>query len=386
MDKRKVVPIIIMTAVAFVIMFLFPAVVYKARWDCFGIGLVIVALHCIVFPVESILTGAYAGKDIKNRWFLPIVSTAFLMVAEWLEYKSRSLSDLILPYLLLYLCLGVVTMLVFSRVWRKVENTEKVHFRIAYFTIAVMALLFLFVPYKTGILDGGTVEYHAVTYDVVSYHRMIYDSHEYEGFTYEFPHGLRFFVGTKVSILGHVVYDDSHEDPAEPVTVPYEDSARDFIEYLTQNCYVSFGFHSVTIDQIEQPYNIEIMSCSFDESDTVAQGIIEYLQSTPDSFLNNAEKIYIYAGFSKLVIDVHTQTVTEMMVSDLRIMDLAESELILEDVQTVYVCGDDYVSEEEREVLERICPNACFERVSSEMWYLNREYTEEELERISAHR
>ena len=65
-------------------------------------------------PVYAIIVGAYAGKDIKRLWALPLITTVFFLIGA--QYGGRYAFIL---YALIYLLLGLTTMLISALVKKR---------------------------------------------------------------------------------------------------------------------------------------------------------------------------------------------------------------------------------------------------------------------------
>jgi hypothetical protein len=61
-------------------------------------------------PIYAICIGAYAGKDIKRLWFLPIITALFFLAGTWLFLDMGE--NAFILYALVYLFLGSVAMLI----------------------------------------------------------------------------------------------------------------------------------------------------------------------------------------------------------------------------------------------------------------------------------
>ena len=74
-------------------------------------------LFFVLNPIYAICTGAYAGKDIKRFWALPVITALFFLAGAWLFFGMGE-SDFIL-YALVYLLLGMAAMLLSQFVRKK---------------------------------------------------------------------------------------------------------------------------------------------------------------------------------------------------------------------------------------------------------------------------
>lgn len=63
-----------------------------------------------VNPLFSLFCGVFAGKDIRERWMLPILTAALFMAGVWLFFEMGEPAFLI--YAAGYLVIGVSAMLI----------------------------------------------------------------------------------------------------------------------------------------------------------------------------------------------------------------------------------------------------------------------------------
>lgn len=74
-------------------------------------------LFYAVNPIFSAVCGAYAGKNIKRLWTLPIVVAGLFLVGAWLLFEMGEKAFLL--YSGCYLIIGVAAMLISSFVNKK---------------------------------------------------------------------------------------------------------------------------------------------------------------------------------------------------------------------------------------------------------------------------
>lgn len=74
-------------------------------------------LFFVLNPIYAICAGAYAGKDIKKFWVLPVITALFFLAGAWWFFELGE-SDFIL-YALVYLILGIAAMLLSQFVRKK---------------------------------------------------------------------------------------------------------------------------------------------------------------------------------------------------------------------------------------------------------------------------
>ncbi len=66
-------------------------------------------LFFAVNPVYSVITGAFAGKDVKHLWSLPIVSAVMFLTGTWIFFDMGETAFIL--YAVVYLALGIAAML-----------------------------------------------------------------------------------------------------------------------------------------------------------------------------------------------------------------------------------------------------------------------------------
>ena len=74
-------------------------------------------LFFAVNPIYAICSGAYAGKNIKKFWILPIITALFFLLGTWLFFSMREKAFIL--YALGYLLLGIVAELISMFVKKK---------------------------------------------------------------------------------------------------------------------------------------------------------------------------------------------------------------------------------------------------------------------------
>lgn len=77
-------------------------------------------LFFAVNPLYSVLIGAFAGKDVKHLWSLPIVSAALFLIGTWIFFDIGEMAFVL--YAVVYLALGIVTMLISMIIRKKVQR------------------------------------------------------------------------------------------------------------------------------------------------------------------------------------------------------------------------------------------------------------------------
>ena len=67
-------------------------------------------LFFAVNPVYAVCAGAYAGRNIKSAWWLPVITAIFFLAGVWTFFDRGEAA--FLQYALVYLLLGIAAMLI----------------------------------------------------------------------------------------------------------------------------------------------------------------------------------------------------------------------------------------------------------------------------------
>ena len=67
-------------------------------------------LFFAVNPLYSVLAGAFAGKDIRRLWSLPVISSALFLIGTWIFFDMGESAFIL--YAAVYLVLGIAAMLI----------------------------------------------------------------------------------------------------------------------------------------------------------------------------------------------------------------------------------------------------------------------------------
>ena len=110
---KKIIPWILATAV---IMLVFPWLVVTFIKGDGGMAVCFI-LFFAVNPIYAICSGAYAGKNIKIFWKLPIITAVLLLLGTWLFFSMGEKAFIL--YALGYLLLGIVAELISMFVKKK---------------------------------------------------------------------------------------------------------------------------------------------------------------------------------------------------------------------------------------------------------------------------
>lgn len=76
-------------------------------------------LFFVLNPIYAICAGAYAGRDVKRFWALPLITALFFLAGAWLFFDMGEMAFIL--YALIYLLLGIAAMLL-SRFIRKKQS------------------------------------------------------------------------------------------------------------------------------------------------------------------------------------------------------------------------------------------------------------------------
>ena len=67
-------------------------------------------LFFAVNPLFSVMCGAFAGKNIKQLWVLPIITAGLFLAGSWLFFEMGEIAFLV--YCGCYLIIGIIAMLI----------------------------------------------------------------------------------------------------------------------------------------------------------------------------------------------------------------------------------------------------------------------------------
>ena len=71
-------------------------------------------------PLYSVILGAFAGKDVKHLWSLPVISAVLFLIGTWIFFDMGEMAFVL--YAVVYLALGIVTMLISMIIRKKVQR------------------------------------------------------------------------------------------------------------------------------------------------------------------------------------------------------------------------------------------------------------------------
>lgn len=104
------------TGITVAVMFILPFAVAKLASECAGMALCMM-LFLVINPLYSILLGIVAGQNIKALWTLPLISAVAFLAGAWLFFDIHELW--FIAYAAVYLCIGIVAMLIMNYLKRK---------------------------------------------------------------------------------------------------------------------------------------------------------------------------------------------------------------------------------------------------------------------------
>ncbi|KAI4445932.1 hypothetical protein C823_000449 [Eubacterium plexicaudatum ASF492] len=71
-------------------------------------------------PLYSVILGVFAGKDVKHLWSLPVISAVLFLIGTWIFFDMGEMAFVL--YAVVYLALGIVTMLISMIIRKKVQR------------------------------------------------------------------------------------------------------------------------------------------------------------------------------------------------------------------------------------------------------------------------
>lgn len=77
-------------------------------------------LFFAVNPFYSVLTGVFAGKDIRHLWSFPVISAALFLIGTWIFFDMGE--PAFMRYAAVYLALGIAAMLISMFIRKKTQK------------------------------------------------------------------------------------------------------------------------------------------------------------------------------------------------------------------------------------------------------------------------
>lgn len=105
MESRRV--IITWIAITVAVMLAFPFAVARLASECSGMALCMI-LFFIVNPIYSAILGFRCGRNIRQMWNLPLVSSIAFLAGTWLFFDIKEVWFII--YTSVYLIIGWMAM------------------------------------------------------------------------------------------------------------------------------------------------------------------------------------------------------------------------------------------------------------------------------------
>ena len=77
-------------------------------------------LFFAVNPLYSVIIGAYAGKDVKHLWSLPVISAVLFLIGTWIFFDMGETAFIL--YAAVYLVIGIMAMLISLFIRKKTQE------------------------------------------------------------------------------------------------------------------------------------------------------------------------------------------------------------------------------------------------------------------------
>ena len=77
-------------------------------------------LFFAVNPLYSVIIGAFAGKDVKHLWSLPVISAVLFLIGTWLFFNMGETAFIL--YAAVYLVIGIMAMLISMLIRKKTQK------------------------------------------------------------------------------------------------------------------------------------------------------------------------------------------------------------------------------------------------------------------------
>ncbi len=110
---------ILWMAVSAVVMLVFPWLAVTFVKGDAGMA-VCFLLFFAVNPLYSVIIGAFAGRDFRRLWSLPVISAVLFLVGTWIFFDMGETAFVL--YAAVYLALGTAVMLIFMLIRKKTQK------------------------------------------------------------------------------------------------------------------------------------------------------------------------------------------------------------------------------------------------------------------------
>ena len=250
--------------------------------------------------------------------------------------------------------------------------------------IAAVILTVFLIPLPYSLSDGGSTGFCSLlslgfVYDVRNCHELRANARDIEGANYNYtPSPARYNVGTRVSIFGIVVFDNTQLDTPLDEHLKYEEEVKELIDYYNAHRVDNVELRSIFVSERDTLRYVELSFCEVNKlevSDRIVKVIMGYLDENPDSFLYDDFRLQISARHNELVektlnseswevyeaeyeISLLDNSITELRLSPPMIPDTVPEGYDFEEVQTISFSFVSSVSEDKESVLRSIYPNA----------------------------
>ena len=77
-------------------------------------------LFFAINPIYFVAIGVFAGKDVKHLWSLPVTFAVLFLIGTWIFFDMGEMAFVL--YAVVYLALGIVTMLISMITRKKVQR------------------------------------------------------------------------------------------------------------------------------------------------------------------------------------------------------------------------------------------------------------------------
>ena len=77
-------------------------------------------LFFAINPIYFVVTGIFAGKDMKHLWSLPVISAVLFLIGTWVFFDMGETAFIL--YAAVYLALGIATMLISMLIRKKTQK------------------------------------------------------------------------------------------------------------------------------------------------------------------------------------------------------------------------------------------------------------------------